>query len=140
MNKIQEKKKRSHAARQIHRTNDYTAQALRAGDRALVDLRVAMMLLRGSQPPGPRGQAVSRAPMPCPFCGKTPSGTRFCSTPHGPALSCDYCRGEGPPALLDQEYVYGGRSADKRLNKIAIQKWNDRGGFLRWNDKKWGHR
>ena len=35
----------------------------------------------------------------CPFCGKTPTGKKFCSSECGPSLICDHCRAEGPPAL-----------------------------------------
>lgn len=35
----------------------------------------------------------------CPFCGAVPSGKKFCSTDHGPALMCDTCGSQGPAAL-----------------------------------------
>lgn len=61
-------------------------------------------------------------PLPCPFCGQTPTGKIFCSTMQGPALTCDYCQTDGPPAL-DREVV--GADEDK-YRPLAIQKWNKR--------------
>lgn len=58
----------------------------------------------------------------CPFCGRTPSGKRFCSTMQGPALICDHCQTDGPPAL-DREVV--GADEDK-YRPLAIKKWNKR--------------
>ena len=58
----------------------------------------------------------------CPFCGKIPSGKRFCSTDRGPAMECDHCGSMGP-AALDKEFV--GTNEDK-LNPQAIAAWNRR--------------
>ena len=58
----------------------------------------------------------------CPFCGKIPSGKRFCGTDRGPALECDDCSAVGPPAL-DREFV--GTNEDK-FRPQAIEKWNRR--------------
>jgi len=58
----------------------------------------------------------------CPFCGRIPSGKRFCSTDRGPAMECDHCGTMGP-AALDREFI--GTNEDK-LNPQAIAKWNQR--------------
>lgn len=58
----------------------------------------------------------------CPFCGRIPSGERFCSTDKGPALMCDHCGVMGPSAL-DKEFI--GADEDK-FNPQAIAKWNQR--------------
>jgi len=58
----------------------------------------------------------------CPFCGRIPSGKRFCSTDRGPAMECDHCGSMGP-AALDREFI--GANEDK-FNPQAIQKWNQR--------------
>lgn len=58
----------------------------------------------------------------CPFCGKTPSGKRFCSTERGPALTCDHCGSDGPSAL-DRTFV---GTDDKNLHSKAIEAWNRR--------------
>jgi hypothetical protein len=60
--------------------------------------------------------------LPCPFCGKIPSRERFCSTLNGPALMCESCGADGPPALKT-EFV--GANED-RLNPQAIKVWNQR--------------
>ena len=59
----------------------------------------------------------------CPFCGRVPSGKRFCSTDRGPAMECDHCGCMGP-AALDKEFI--GTNEDK-FNLQAIAKWNRRG-------------
>lgn len=59
----------------------------------------------------------------CPFCGKIPSGKRFCSTDRGPALTCDHCLSMGPPSL-PQELV---GPDDKKFERLAISAWNKRG-------------
>jgi hypothetical protein len=64
-------------------------------------------------------------PLPCPFCGRTPTGERFCSTPHGPAVSCDHCHGEGPPAGTPRtEFTKRGERLQRRKATLA---WNKRG-------------
>lgn len=58
----------------------------------------------------------------CPFCGKTPSGKRFCSTDRGPALTCDHCLSLGPPAL-DHEFI---GACEEKFERKAIAAWNKR--------------
>lgn len=58
----------------------------------------------------------------CPFCGKKPSGKRFVSTVRGPALICDHCDADGPPAL-DTEIAGPG---EDRYKPRAIKRWNTR--------------
>lgn len=58
----------------------------------------------------------------CPFCGKKPSGNRFCSTNEGPALVCDHCLAMGPSAL---EKTWMGYAEDK-LKPRAVRRWNSR--------------
>lgn len=64
-------------------------------------------------------------PIPCPFCGKKPSGKKFCSTDRGPVLICDHCLAEGPPLLGEDEFV-GGIAAERKLYPTAIAAWNSR--------------
>lgn len=61
----------------------------------------------------------------CPFCGAVPTGGRFCTTSHGPALICDDCGAVGPTAL-DVIYIQMGRRYERRLEKTAIRRWNTR--------------
>lgn len=58
----------------------------------------------------------------CPFCGKIPSGKRFCSTDHGPSLICDHCGADGPPAC--ETFFVG--ADDRKFRPQAIQAWNKR--------------
>jgi hypothetical protein len=60
--------------------------------------------------------------LPCPFCGKVPDGKRFCSTDFGPALTCNHCLVDGPPAL-DKQFV---GASDVKLRPLAIKAWNRR--------------
>lgn len=62
----------------------------------------------------------------CPFCGRRPSGKRFCSTASGPALMC-VCGAQGPPALAqDEEYIFLEGAAERRLEQKAVERWNGR--------------
>jgi hypothetical protein len=63
--------------------------------------------------------------LPCPFCGKIPTGERFCSTPHGPAVSCDHCHGEGPPAGTPRTAFT--KRGERLQRRKAIEAWNKRG-------------
>lgn len=66
----------------------------------------------------------------CPFCGHVPSGKRFCSTPQGPAVSCDHCHGEGPPAGTPRtETTKKGEFLQRRK---AIEAWNFRAFDSGW--------
>lgn len=60
----------------------------------------------------------------CPFCGDTPTGKKFCSTPNGPALICDSCGCQGPPSNGRQEYVFKSKREDKNLENVAVWVWN----------------
>lgn len=62
-------------------------------------------------------------PLPCPFCGKKPSGKRFCSTDRGPVLICDHCLAEGP---LGEDEFLGGLTEERKLYPKAIAAWNSR--------------
>lgn len=64
-------------------------------------------------------------PLPCPFCGKKPSGKKFCSTDRGPVLICDNCAAEGPPPLPEDQF-FGGMKEENRLKGKAIAAWNAR--------------
>lgn len=60
--------------------------------------------------------------LPCPFCGGIPKAIKFCSTAGGPALMCDHCGAEGPPALKTE--ISGGN--EFRFTPQAIKAWNQR--------------
>lgn len=63
-------------------------------------------------------------PLPCPFCGGVPTGRNFASTVYGPALVCDYCDADGPPALHTKKVKSS--EEEKRLEPRAIERWNKR--------------
>lgn len=63
---------------------------------------------------------------PCPFCKTTPTGKKFMSTEHGPQLECEKCGAYGPPPLGTEKTYMGGEGEERRLQKVAIEKWNKR--------------
>jgi hypothetical protein len=58
----------------------------------------------------------------CPFCGRRPSGKRFCSTEYGPIVQC-LCGASGPHPLASV-WIYRGPAQEKRLQRVAIAAWN----------------
>ncbi len=58
----------------------------------------------------------------CPFCGKVPSGKMFVATNNGPAVQCDHCDADGPPAYT-KEQVGVEKPKDYRA---AVEVWNRR--------------
>lgn len=64
----------------------------------------------------------------CPFCGKVPSGRKFCETVRGPVLICNHCGVEGPFALPEgQSYRYSPKE-ERRLRALSVEVWNERNG------------
>lgn len=62
---------------------------------------------------------------PCPFCGKRPSGKRFCSTAQGPTLICDGCGADGPFPFQRPDETWAGEN-EKIYHPDAIKAWNKR--------------
>ena len=65
-------------------------------------------------------------PLPCPFCGKKPTGEKFCSTSQGPVLICNHCGAEGPPPIKPPEEFEGGSAEERRMQPRSIKAWNTR--------------
>ena len=60
----------------------------------------------------------------CPFCGKTPTGTEFCSTARGPVLMC-VCGAQGPVPCTKEIGVLTTKE-QIRLDTRAVAMWNAR--------------
>lgn len=58
----------------------------------------------------------------CPFCGKVPSGKMFVCTDNGPAVQCDDCDADGPPAY--KESLVG--TEKPKDYRAAVKVWNRR--------------
>lgn len=61
---------------------------------------------------------------PCPFCGKRPTGRRFCSSERGPMLQCQGCGANGPPPLPEGESYFYSLPTERKLQKASVRMWN----------------